>query len=120
MLPSRPYNPGQDEGYGYLGLGILILLVIVCLLAAAELLKRLIKQEVSFKRNKRFCELLKAHSFSISMVCAWLCAFILAISPIITYNNKTLLQILYPDKIIKLLSIFGNIRAVLYGVAAIF
>lgn len=106
LLPSRPYNPGQDEGYGYLGLGILILLVIVCLLAAAELIKRLIKQEVSFKRNKHFCELLKAHSFSISMVCAWLCTFILAISPIITYNNKTLLQIPYPDKIIKLLSIF--------------
>ena len=26
FLPSLPHNPGQDEGYGYLGLGILILL----------------------------------------------------------------------------------------------
>ena len=106
LLSSCPHNPGQDEGFGYLGAGILILLVIICVVAIADVIKAVIRKELSFKMTNGFGGWLRAHSFSISMGLAWLSAFILALSPIITYNNMTLLQIPYPSIIIKLLSIF--------------
>lgn len=106
FLPRLPQNPGQDEGYGYLGLGILILLEIACIVLIVDLIKKFIKKEINFSRNQGILFLIREHSFFISMVLAWIVILILALSPVITYNNKTVLEISYPNKIIELLSIF--------------
>ena len=43
FLPSLPHNPGQDEGYGYLGLGILILLGLSAILWAGTFILFIIR-----------------------------------------------------------------------------
>lgn len=106
FLPRLPQNPGQDEGYGYLGLGILILLGIACIVLIVDFSRRLIKKEIHFHKNQNFFTLIKDYSFLISMVLAWIVLFILAISPVITYNTKTILEISYPSKVTEILSIF--------------
>lgn len=125
FLKSLPYNPGQDEGYGYLGLGILILLtvaiilMIFCLVCRVVKKKRMqiggnkiysqkIKKTDDSKSSNVFLAYIDRHSFAISMILAWLAAFILALSPVITWNETTVLEISYPEFIIKLLSIFRS------------
>ena len=125
FFKSLPHNPGQDEGYGYLGLGILILLAIAMILMIFCFVWHMFKgkhlknsrttpknckpdQAKASQSSKIFLSFINRHSFSISMLLAWLAAFILALSPVVTWNETTILEISYPEFIIKLLSIFRS------------
>lgn len=102
LFRQRPYNQGQNEGFGYLGLGILILLAITAVIFVFSLY-RSIKAGKEKNRESRFW---KRYAFQISMILSWIAIFILALSPVITYGERVILEINYPNKIIKLLSVF--------------
>ena len=93
-------NPGQDEGYGYLGLGILILLASAVIVQIYYYCRKWNKRDTSSqeKREKYF--------FPLCMFLAGVVSVILAASPIVSYNDRILATINYPDGIIRLLSIF--------------
>ncbi|HIU02784.1 MAG TPA: hypothetical protein IAB63_05975 [Candidatus Onthocola gallistercoris] len=98
FFSTRPtINPGQDEGYGYLGLGILILLVVAVIIWALHIFRDWKKENLSAGGS---------HTFSACMFLAALASVILAASPILSYNDKILVTLDYPDTIIQLLSIF--------------
>lgn len=105
LLPRKPIvGIGQDEGYGYLGCGILLL--ILCVLCVV-IVKKVYKCTKLHKIERcKIKEAAKKYSFSISMTVAFAMVIILAVSPTITYNDKVLNIINYPNWIIKLLSIF--------------
>lgn len=87
-------NPGQIEGFAYLGLGIIILM-------AVSIFYRFTceKKSMTFKKNM----------FTIApMTIAIVIFTILAISPIVTFGENTLFSIHYPDIINHILSIFRS------------
>lgn len=122
FLPNRAINSGQYEGYGYLGLGILILLCLSAFLWIGTMFLFIIRcikgrkytneikrRETSSQIKKILCTLwhmIQEHSFVITMFFAWLLSFILALSPVITYNNETLWIIDYPEFLVNILNIF--------------
>ena len=101
FLPTRPLiNPGQDEGFGYLGFGILILLAAAIVLSFLYFIYKWYKG--LGKRKKR----IQDYSFVISMLLAITASIILAASPTISFNDRILKIINYPNFIMKILSIF--------------
>lgn len=108
ILPTMPFNQGQDEGFGYLGLGILLLLLCAAVMAIGHQVLNYYRRgqnENAFK-EKGIRSFIRAHSFAVSMTAAFFVIIILAVSPVITYGNKTLMTIPWPGIIEKLLSVF--------------
>lgn len=101
-LKTLPIRPGQDEGFGYLGLGIILLLG--CALGIYIVYKvrnrRDIKQYLA-KETKRM-----QIAFGCSMAVVLFVFFILAWSPEIVFGTKTVMRIHYPEFILKILSTF--------------
>lgn len=88
LLASLPMRNGQGEGFGYLGLGIL-------LLAGCAL-------GICIAKNK----IKKQGAFGYSMAAVLCILFVLAWSPEITLGLWTVFRIPYPSIILKVLEIF--------------
>jgi hypothetical protein len=89
ILKSMPLvSPDQGEGYGYLGLGVILLLI----LGGIQCLNN---GKLNFNKN-----------FFISFVSLFLILFIYALSPRITFNDKILANFLLPSPLYNLFSIF--------------
>lgn len=113
ILPTCPFRNGQDEGFGYLGFGILLLLLCAAVTAAVRGIIKYISQrqrkadmDTTSKNKGSVRRFVTEHSFAVSMTAAILAAVILALSPVITYNEQIIMTIPYPEIIIKLLSVF--------------
>lgn len=109
ILHTRPFREGQDEGFGYLGFGILLLLLWAVVLAAVYQFfkyRNRKQKEVTLKFGDRVRRFVNDNSFIISMTAAFLTSLILALSPVLTYNDKIIGTIPYPGIIVKLLSVF--------------
>ena len=95
FLSSHPLaNAGQVEGFSYLGLGMLFLFVIALFI-------KLLNITPSKSLKEKFLEILP---YGIAIVVFTL----LAISPVITINNTTLVSIKFPKFIMDILSIFRS------------
>lgn len=109
ILHTRPFREGQDEGFGYLGSGILLLLLCAVVLAAVYQFfkyRNRKQKEAALKFGDRVRRFVNDNSFIISMTAAFLTSLILALSPVLTYNDKIIGTIPYPGIIVKLLSVF--------------
>ena len=96
---------GQYEGYAYLGLGILAMILVGLFAFIANhsttAIKKLLKQY-------------KIEAFSISM-CIFL-LYTIALGPLITFSNKTIAEVPYPIFILKLYGLFRSSGRFLWGV----
>lgn len=90
---------GQDEGFGYLGAGILLLLG--CAIGIYVIYK--IRNVHQRREYEDFC---RKNSFSVSLVIVLAISFLLACSPTVTFGNKILFGIPYPDFVLKILETF--------------
>lgn len=94
LLQLPVATDGQYEGYAYLGIGVIVLLIIALVDAIDKLVKVSLKDKI--KENKEF----------ILVIGIMLILFIFALSPTITFNDKILFNIPIPSFIYKVLSIF--------------
>lgn len=113
ILHEQPLRAGQYEGFGYLGFGILLLLLCAAVIAFVHSIIKYLSQrqrkagmDTTSKNKGSVRRFIAEHSFAVSMTAAILAAVILALSPVITYNEQIIVTIPYPEIIIKLLSIF--------------
>ncbi|WP_143321865.1 DUF6311 domain-containing protein [Clostridium sp. HBUAS56010] len=93
LFPTLPAGEGQGEGLGYLGTGMILLVVINILLA--------------LKNRERVFLFSKHHK--IFIVCSGVICFVfcvLAFSPTITFGDHILFVIKWPQLIMKVLGIF--------------
>lgn len=102
FLKRLPANDGQYEGFGYLGFGMLILVGI----SLISMVVLLVRKSICKSGQKSERKGKQQYAFPICMILAATVAMILAISPTITLNSRTLLIINYPEAITKILSIF--------------
>jgi len=103
---------GQYEGYAYLGLGVIILLFI-CI--------HIYTENINLSRNNlplAIRQIIKSNYkryLPVILVC--LAFYMLALSPVITYNTHVLFEIHYPTFINKVLSIFRTSGRFLWAIA---
>lgn len=89
----------QYEGQGYLGLGMIILTFIsLILLFIGNKIKFIIKDNENTKKESIMTRFIYLFLF--------IAFFLLALSPVITFADKQLFVIMYPNSIVQLLSIF--------------
>lgn len=93
MLPLMEIT--QDEGFGYLGAGVLLLLGCTVGIWIVHILHQKKKENFRIK-----------YAFSISVWIVLALSFILAWSPTVTLGQQILFKISYPDFIMERLSIF--------------
>ena len=93
MLPLMEIT--QDEGFGYLGAGVLLLLGCTVGIWIVHILHQKKKENFRIK-----------YAFSISVWIVLALSFILAWSPTITWGQNILLEIPYPEFVMKKLAIF--------------
>ena len=86
-------DPVEREGFAYFGIGILFLGLITLI----NIIIKFLKDELNFKKYK------KEIIFIFLLV---LMAFIVALSPLVVFNDVILFEIPYPDFITKILSVF--------------
>jgi len=93
--------PEQTEGYGYLGLGMLV----CCFLALIIAVSRIHKKDGSYL--KFINSYIKAHSIEIiALFAVFSIGFLWAVSPRITLNNNIVKEIYLPAIVTEKLSIF--------------
>jgi len=114
FLPSlAAMSPWQEEGYSYLGLGIILLLFITI----AIFFVYVVRNKIIITENRR-----TIISLVISLGIYVLAFTFLALSPKATIGNTVLYHIDYPDFIFNILSIFRStgrfIWPVYYGLIA--
>lgn len=100
FLPSLPsVSPWQEEGYSYLGLGMILLgfVIIICTLILLQKKKLIIPY-----KNRNFL------SIFLSVTLCGIVFLFLALSPKATIGTTTLYNIQYPDIIFDILSIFRS------------
>lgn len=97
LLPNFEIFPGQSEGYGCLGFGILLLFII-------ELILHIILHKKETKEHTTFNQSTKALLFSTLWIC--IIPFALAVNPKICFNQHELLILQLPESLNNLLSIF--------------
>ena len=93
LLHKLPCGEGQAEGYGYLGAGILAMIV-----ADLCIVSRHLKDIISICRQQKMLV-----AGSILIILAFL---VLAFSPTIMFGDKILCSIQWPEIIMKILRIF--------------
>lgn len=87
---------GQTEGFGYMGLGMIIAGIVAMSVGVYLLIRR-----------KNIKEIVCRHSSYIAGgAFIFMAAFILALSPVITLNNRVLYTIPYPRIVFSALSVF--------------
>lgn len=100
FLPSLPSNsPWQEEGYAYLGFGLIILSLIITVTA----LFRILTKNITFQNITR-----RTMSIILSVSLCCIVFLLLALSPKATIGSDVLYHISYPDFIFDLLSIFRS------------
>lgn len=98
LKPMKIFD-GQGEGYGYLGLG-LIIGCFIALFVSAFFICRLF-------RNKGFFKYVKEHKgYIIGGILIFIAAFDLAVSPDVAFNDNMLIMRSYPKIIVSALSVF--------------
>ena len=99
----KPMNTiaGQGEGYGYLGLGMIIAVV----LAVCAALLRLDRTDGSLISSIRLSLKLRRAELTALAAVLFVCLFF-AVSPVCTLNARVLYAIDYPEPIYSVLSIF--------------
>lgn len=112
LLPALPTTSGwQEEGFSYLGLGMIVLLVIVLIMGMVA-----IKRCGVVRQKRRWV------SIGISVFIGGIVFTFLALSPTATFGSSVLYQITYPDVIYQALSVFRStgrlIWPVYYGLMA--
>ena len=99
LLNPLPILEGQDEGFGYLGLGIILVLAISLIL--------IINKYIKIKRQKNILNQYKTEiSYAISMFVVVIIFLVLAWSPTIVLGERVLFTIEYPAFVLKILNIF--------------
>ena len=88
----------QYEGFGYFGLGMLILSLIAAVIAAFKLTRS----------RKRISEYMEAHMTQLLIIIAALCFFAFAALPHISLGKYTLLHISFPKQIEAITGIFRS------------
>lgn len=100
FLPSLPStSPWQEEGYSYLGLGMILLLLIVTLLTLIQFLRK--KISITLKKRQFI-------SIVVSLSVGAIVFLLLALSPKATFGTTELYHIKYPNFIFNILSIFRS------------
>lgn len=95
IFRSRECGSGQYEGMGYLGAGILVLVVITLYILLINNCK--FRDKIILKEKKLIIGFLACAAF-----------LVLALSPTIMLGNRILFEIPWPDFVIKILSIFRS------------
>lgn len=116
FLPGLPYGEGQLEGFGYLGLGVLILTagtVILAIYGVYKNRKKTAEENALPEKNGRRDTL----AAGISVTIVFLLGFLLAFSPVIRCGENEVLTIQYPQFIISLLSVFRTTGRFIWCVA---
>lgn len=94
-------NPGQNEGFAYLGFGMIVILLLALFVILSEAdfsaLKALTPKKAGVLLLKKTPVLLALTVFTI-----------LAVSPVVTFNDKTLFTVPYPQFILDVLGIFRS------------
>ncbi len=120
VLPS--YSPWQEEGFAYLGLGIILLLFLSAICMLIYFFKKVFSNNSSHKRKAIFSSKLVLSSF-VSITVCFIVFLFLALSPRATIGTKELYYIEYPSFIYDTLSIFRStgrmIWPVYYGILAL-
>lgn len=89
FVPPQPLLPGQYEGYSYLGLGGMFLVLIASIKKGRELLR-----EKSVSRD------------DVPLIYLWLICMFLAILPKVCFHDTVLLELEYPSSFANVLAIF--------------
>ncbi|MDE7105295.1 MAG: hypothetical protein K2O36_05385, partial [Ruminococcus sp.] len=100
FLKALNSNNGQAEGFGYLGLGIIVA-GIIALVITAFLIEEHIHSLHDFKKS-----VTNNYKTVIAVTAVIIVAMFMAASPVGTLNARTLYTINYPEKITDILSIF--------------
>lgn len=95
IYQELPHGEGQYEGMGYLGAGVIFIMIIAGYLLLAN-------REI-WKKEKRY-----QHPKSILTFLACLSFLVLALSPTVMIGEKVLFKIPWPDFILKLLGMFRS------------
>ena len=95
-LPT--YTGFQYEGFGYLGAGVIILMVFGLIIASAKLILK----------SWDIKELLKRHYRIIVAFGLFMVSFMAAVLPMVAWGDKKIVGIPYPKPIFKVLSIFRS------------
>ena len=119
FLPTLPsFSPWQEEGFSYLGLGIILLILIML----SVFLYRLISAKNRTTSSKLFSDR-RALSILTSLLVCLVVFFFLALSPRATLGSKELYFIHYPSFIYNALSVFRStgrlIWPVYYGIISL-
>ena len=102
-----PYGVGwQEEGFAYLGLGMIILLVASLILFARQLLGRKSTNRIVHNDNREVVRTRK--SYGISIFIGLMVFMFLALGPVCYFNEHVLYTISWPDKIYNMLSVFRS------------
>src|SRR5699024_7302200 len=101
VLPS--YSPWQEEGFAYLGLGIILLLFLSAICMLIYFFKKVFSNNSSHKRKAIFSSKLVLSSF-VSITVCFIVFLFLALSPRATIGTKELYYIEYPSFIYDTLS----------------
>lgn len=95
IFQELPHGEGQYEGMGYLGAGVIFIMIIAGYL--------LLTNRETWTKEKSY-----QHPKSILTFLAGCAFFILALSPTVMFGNKVLLEIPWPDFILTLLGVFRS------------
>ena len=112
IMPSMETAYGtQYEGFGYLGLGMLILALIAFIILVYKLIKN----------RERILPYIEAHTTQLLILIAALCCFAFAVLPHISLGRYTLLSISFPRPIVAVIrqihmgdGLYNLCRRVLY------
>ncbi|MBR1572110.1 MAG: hypothetical protein IJ655_05180 [Lachnospiraceae bacterium] len=116
FLPGLSTMSGwQEEGFAYLGLGMIIALALMLVLVMIYHLKPETSSLTALVSD--------GYSWVISVLVGLIVFTFLALSPVATAGNKIVYSINYPEGIYKILSVFRScgrfIRPVYYGILVI-
>lgn len=95
-LPS--YGDFQHEGFAYLGLGMILLIILIILAGVSEL----IVKKGGIKKK------LTLDTMSVSVIFVALVFLFFSISPVFAINDKLIISFRYPEAIASLISIFRS------------
>lgn len=99
------YEEGQHEGFAYLGGGCILALILACLILVGQ------------RGGKNVVKISWKKITALTMVV--ILAVIVALSPVITINDKCLIKMALPEKILSLWSIFRTSGRVIWIVVYI-